>query len=1199
MSGWWQRVVLGVLLAGAWGTVLADALPVLALARPREVTVADGLPSSTITAMTEDRLGYLWFASTDGLARFDGRDFRLWRSEDGLRDNALWSLHVDASNQLWVGTSNAGLIRFSPDRRQVRYIDRTTHPSLGSNTIFVITSTPDGALWFGTDTAGLYRLDTNGTLRNFRPEPDNPHSLPSVLVGQLAVDTEGDLWVGTAAGVARWNGTGFDRMDMSMLDNPSVNGLRLDRHGRLWVGTPSGALMRSRDGTVTRQNLSPGDGHPVLQMLLQDRRGDFWYETARQVVRSGDNRHAEPVAFFSSVLEDEAARNVSFIHEDHDGGLWFSMIEGGLWHLPSSWRQFVQLRGKRTAASGLHNPRVVSLAPSGKGGLWLVGTAGDLDHLDPVTGQVEHHVASTPGSLWMRSVLEDSAGKVWIGRKELLERYDPSSGERRQWTREGEDPTLVGSLVRMVACSPGEFWLQSGEGRVQQRDLEGRVLWSSEQSAEHLQGNDLLKLACGPDRQPWLATRKGLLHWQPGAKDFVPVPGSPAQTVHALHVDGQSVLWVGYAGALGQYRWRNGELQAIDRIDARHGFPAIVPLGVVVDPNGSVWVSSTRGLLRVQPVTRSVRLFGVHDGLRSQEFVPGTLGITPSGQVYAASDYGVVFVDDDEFGQGSRRPPLVVEQVSARLGEEQVDLTHLTSLVIDPDMRDLQFTARLLSFKDAESTSYRFKLEGYDPEWVEVGVTGQRLFSRLSAGHYRLLVQARNGNNVLTDIHEIQIQVLPPWWASTPGVVLYVVLAGGILFVAQWLYRRRLKRSNELALARTRRELAEQTAETKTRFLANFGHEVRTPLTGVLGMSELLLSAQLAPREQGYARSIQQAGEHLLRLVNDALDMARIEAGKLELRSEPFPVQGLIDQVMALMLPLARGKRLALRQAGRLDDGILVQGDVLRLRQIVLNLIGNAIKFTESGEVVVQAGVGEDGEGVWLSVSDTGPGMSEAQQQRLFHRFEQAEGALTTQRYGGSGLGLAISQELAAAMGGRISVQSRLGEGACFRVTLPLAWSRASPGVVAAADADSVPVRQILLVEDDPTIAAVVTALLSERGHVVVHAAHGLTALAELVGAPFDVALLDLDLPGMDGLALAAQIRQLGLRLPLLAVTARADAEARLLAEAAGFQGFLRKPVTGQLLAEAIETVLADAPPVLVAGAVYSPVEGVSLSAPR
>jgi CheY-like chemotaxis protein len=254
-----------------------------------------------------------------------------------------------------------------------------------------------------------------------------------------------------------------------------------------------------------------------------------------------------------------------------------------------------------------------------------------------------------------------------------------------------------------------------------------------------------------------------------------------------------------------------------------------------------------------------------------------------------------------------------------------------------------------------------------------------------------------------------------------------------------------------------------------------------------------------------------------------------------------------------------------------------VHGDPTRIKQILLNLLGNAIKFTDRGSIGLHVGV-TGGTNVRFEVSDTGPGLNDEQKSRLFRRFEQADGSRTSARYGGSGLGLAISQELAAAMGGRIQVDSTPGKGTRFVVELPL--PRASKPAASSEGFEPVASARreldLLLVEDDPTVAEVMTGLLQAQGHRVVHVGHGLAALAHTAGARFDIALLDLDLPGIDGLALARQLRAQGFTAPLLAVTARADAEAEPAARAAGFDGFLRKPLTGGMLEAALEELFPE-----------------------
>ncbi|MBP6750465.1 MAG: response regulator, partial [Xanthomonadaceae bacterium] len=341
------------------------------------------------------------------------------------------------------------------------------------------------------------------------------------------------------------------------------------------------------------------------------------------------------------------------------------------------------------------------------------------------------------------------------------------------------------------------------------------------------------------------------------------------------------------------------------------------------------------------------------------------------------------------------------------------------------------------------------------------------------------------------------------------------------------------------------------------------------------------------------AESIRRAGEHLLRSVGDALDLARVEAGRLELQRVEFGLDASIDEIAGLMSPLAARKGLRFSVERDQETPERWVGDPLRLKQIVLNLLGNAVKFTERGSVGLRVAATERSlessaaddsadarTGLRIEVWDTGPGMNEEQVSRLFRRFEQAEGARTTARYGGTGLGLAISRELAVAMDGDIQVRSVPGEGTTFVLNLPLRAADARDTEVSNPTvATSVPTPiawcVVLLVEDDPTVAEVLIGLLQGNGHRVVHAAHGLAAMTEAAVGRFDAAFVDLDLPGIDGCALAEQLRASGFAAPMIAITARADAQAESQASAAGFVGFLRKPTTGERLEMALRRALA------------------------
>jgi len=1147
-----------------------------AIPRPRQLTVADGLPSNSINGIAEDHSGYLWIATSDGLARYDGITFRIWRAGDGLLDNYLWSVHVDERNRIWVGTSQAGLAVLDTDRRTFRHYDSHNTPGIGSDNVWSVTSTPDGATWFGTASAGLHRLGPDGRVTRFVPQADNPHSLPSLEVSQLRTTPDGELWVATRDGAARWNGRGFDRIPPTAFGSPVINSIGVQSDGQLWFGTPRGVGTRSTDG---RFDATPfrrfGRDATVLDILVRDRAGQYWFDTP-QGMGIEQNGRLQNVPLFSAASQGMVRPSWTSSLEDREGGVWFGSAGNGLWYLPANWRQFALYSRRLDDPASLGNAAVHGIAPSRDGTMWLVGTGGVLDRFDPRTGLVEHVARDFSEGYIVYSVLEGRAGYVWMSYHDGLVRVDPATGQVRRWSAHDERDPIPSGTSHIAQTPDGLVWTAGQGGEVQARTPEGARIESIVPGDLRgpPEGGTIQQIGAGPNGALWLAWSDGLSQWDYTARRFIPVPGAPSGTILSFALEGRDRVWIARLGVLEAYGWDGDKLTRVERLDRLAGMPEVALNGLVVDDAGVIWATTVRGLLRIDPKRRAVRVYGVRDGLSNQEF-PNRPVLTHGGDhILVGSPDGLVMFAPADVHPVVDPPRLLLQSVDVSRGDVRSVLDPSLPIVLEPGDRDLRVVARLLSFNDARNHAFRFRLAGYETDWVDVDASGERIYSQLDPGDYTLQIIARAADNVWSPPRTLIVTAKPPWWQTWAAIAAFT----GLALIAGWwsadVYRRRLKRRHAWQLSERERELAKQASLAKTRFLATLGHEVRTPMTGVLGMSELLLDTHLDKHQRGHVESIRRAGRHLLRLVNDALDLARIESGRLELADEPFDLHIVIDDAVTLMAPLAKQRGLAFRVNVDDDAPVGMRGDANRVCQILLNLLANAIKFTERGSVELRVSALSP-HGVRLEVIDTGPGLTREQQARLFRRFEQADGARTAARYGGSGLGLAISQELTAEMGGSIEVESAPGEGARFIVVLPLpqaAPPATNDGVEALLAARGGPLT-LLLVEDDPTVAEVICGLLRAQGHRVTHVGHALAALAEASTGSFDAALLDLDLPGMDGIALASHLRSQGFDRPLLAITARADADAEPQAMAAGFQGFLRKPVTGAMLAALLQGV--------------------------
>ncbi|MCC8554222.1 sensor histidine kinase [Xanthomonas hortorum] len=1162
-----MKKVLLSLLAVLLLLIGVDALAVNQIETPRmrRFGPVEGLPSRMVLALAQDRQGYIWAATSDGLARYDGIGLQVWRHDphtaNSVPGNEVEALFIDNRDRVWLGINGSPLSMLNTEREAF-----TTFPDVAEACAGQVWSIAQaqGAIWVGSSGGGLCRREENGRVTVFRAAPDVPDALPSDTIMSMVTDARGRLWIGTASGLVLRDDERFVRIAPDRL-SATVFKLSKDPDGTLWVGSSKGLYRVTPAGVLEP---APWDGSTDIRAgtVVHDVHGGYWVGAADGFFRVAPGETA------LRVMEGDrgsgfltAHSGVLDVMQDRQGGLWLGMISQGVAYLPPDWRRFSTIF--ETQGKPLE-------------GLYLVNAAADGDSFLVTTGEGVYRVgdqgnvvpvlqSDVMGGGTVQSVLPTGDGSLWVALREGVTRYTLKTGEKRKLAMEiGTSDTHRVEL--MAPGIDGEFWLSIVEAGVQRRAADGRLLATFHFGTDLGEvGGMVQQLVIRPDGSAWVAAGDGLWVWQ--GERFRKVIGDASREVYALAFVSPREFWVGRPGALERYHWDGQQARLLERVGREHGLPSTEIRGLALGGKDTVWATTSRGLFAYKRGQAQVRMFGQRDGLPDSEFSMRPPVTGPTGQVLALTTSGIVLFDPSRPFSAAPSARLVIESVQVRRNdaERSQPVSHKVPMVLQARDRDLRISARLLSFVDPASAHYRYRIDGYDERWVEQGAGGERVISRLPPGDYRIEVQARAGEGDWVAAPTLQLEVRPPWWLSTPAQLVAALLCVLLSCLGVWAWRRRVRRQQEWILAQQRQQLAEQASVAKSNFLANLGHEVRTPMTGVLGMSELLLATPLNAKQRSHVDAIRKAGAHLLRLVNDALDLARIEAGKLELVQQPFDPAQLTQELADFMHPISEARGLRFHYRNQLPAQLVVLGDATRVRQILINLLGNAIKFSERGEVSLTAS--QHGEVLRFKVRDSGPGIGPEQQKRLFQRFEQADGAHTSARYGGSGLGLAICQELTVAMKGTIRVRSRLGVGTQFSVDLPLPIDRSgvriASGELGAVAGESL---RILLVEDDPTVAEVISGLLMGRGHRVVHAAHGLAALSEAVDGGFDIALLDLDLPGLDGFALASQLRRLGHGFPLFAVTARADGDAERQAQAAGFDGFLRKPVTADMLIEAI-----------------------------
>jgi len=631
-------------------------------------------------------------------------------------------------------------------------------------------------------------------------------------------------------------------------------------------------------------------------------------------------------------------------------------------------------------------------------------------------------------------------------------------------------------------------------------------------------------------------------------------------TVVVIYEDADHVLWLGTYGG-GLKRFKEGKFAGITM---RQGLSDDTTWSILEDDLGYFWMSSNRGISRVKKseligfaegtlASVTSQSYGVADGMESTECNGGTqysAWKTREGKLLFACLKSVVVVDPRNLSRNLLAPPVVIETVKINRQEAGINQQKnvKTEARVPVGIGEVEFQYAALSYSAPKKVTFKCRLEGYEQDWKSPFTPGFERYTNLPPGHYIFRVKAANNDGVWNEDGTSFSFYLEPrfyqtkWFYSLCALVL-VLSPIGVYLLRIRQVRKRERELTVLVGRRTRelqaaKELAEAATQAKSDFLANMSHEIRTPLNGVTGMLDLVDQSELTADQKQLVTMAQDSANTLMVVINDILDFSKIEAGKLAFDVRAFDLAETVAESTRTMALRAHQKDLEL--AYQVDPAIpqFLMGDAHRIKQVLINLIGNAIKFTEKGEVVLRVVVEERAPSevqLRFAVSDTGIGIPVEKQQLIFEAFSQAD-ASTTRKYGGTGLGLAISSRIVALMGGKIWVHSEPGQGSTFYFTarLQVAGNGQAPKEMIKPDLVGV---CVLVVDDNAGNRTILEEALSTWGLKAGVAASASEALRELheaarQGRPYQLVVADGRMPGMDGFELVREMR----RSPELAV---------------------------------------------------------------
>ncbi len=1001
-------------------------------------SIAQGLYELIATSVIQDRDGFLWFATWGGIEKFDGYNFTTYKHEPNNPnsiDNAfVEKIYEDRDGNIWVGTFS-GLEKF--DKRNGSFTHYKPHepgPETElSNHVYSICEDKYGILWVGTGD-GLNKFDKNsGKFICIQNDNKNPGSISNNNVNTIYEDKSGSLWFGTGNGLDKldrktekfihfW----YDSNNKSEWSNYWVNTIFEDKSGILWLGTREGLIeFDQKAGTFTPYIKEERNS---ISSICEDESGHLWFGSWVSGLYSFDKK----TKMFNHYLHDDkdpgslSVNSITSICFERSGTLWITTFEG-----------VNKLNISEKAFNHFRFGEIWSIIKGSDNKIWI-NTQNGLKKLDSQTGQIIQSPISLNSG---RLLYEDDKGSLWFAKADggLIER-DKLGQITKFYTSTGEEFKYFVDLI--YETSDGNIWISTNNKGLFFLNLNTRKINRINVPAAHI--NCIYEDVYG---FLWLGSfSRGLYSYNrktDSIKSYIYDPKDATsisgQTILDIQEDKNGILWFGTNGGLNKYDRSNGKFSHLTEED---GLPGNATFTILVDNNGNFWLNTRKGISKFDPKTNSIQNYDASDGLPENGFMDWSGVKSDDGRIYFANKNELISFNPDDIQNNNFIPPIVI--TNFLISDKSFPIKNKIELSHTENFLSFEFAA--LNYVSTEKNQYAYKMEGVDKDWVYSGTRRYASYPNLGPGEYVFRVKGSNNDGVWNEEGtSIAIIISPPYWKS---LWAYLSYAGFFIFALYGIRRYEMNRisyKNQVKVDKAVLNEKEETEKIKSRFFANISHEFRTPLTLILGPAEKIISNTSDDIIKD-ANIIKRNSRRLLQLINQLLDLSKLESGKLKLEATKGNIVSFVKGVALSFESLAESKDITLKLLPE-KDFIELYFDREKMMKILTNLLSNAFKFTpEEGTVTVSITeshaefisasstkreipkqVQHDNiKGfVEIKIKDTGIGIPQEEIPKLFDRFYQVDSSFTKE-HEGTGIGLALTKELVELHHGKISVKSKV-----------------------------------------------------------------------------------------------------------------------------------------------------------------------------
>ena len=1214
-------------------------------------SVQEGLSQSTIYSIYQDSRGFLWFGTSDGLNRYDGYKFHVYRHNPydslSLSSNRIYSIQEDEQGNLWLGTNGGGLNKFF--REKEKFISYQHNPniktSLSSNKILKIYFDGNGILWVGTEGGGLNKFDRNKEIfTRYLHNPEIKTSLSDNVVRAIYEDKSRDLWIGTANGLNKFV-KGKEEFSVFKSNNTNPSGISdneilsiyEDSYNQLWIGTGNGGLnvYNSKRQEFQHFMFNSKDPYSInsnrIFAIEEDKSGTLWIGSMGGGLNRF-NRDTKRFDYFTSNSDDPTSlsnNNIFSVYCDKSGVLWIGTYNGGLNKLDQSKQRFKHFLSSPENPDGLSSNAIYSFYEDIDGYIWI-GTGSGLNRYDRTTGKFSKYVHNPydKNSLSNNEIIVvygDKSSDLWIGTYGGgMDRYDKGSNSFFHYKNDAKNVNCLSSnrVFTIYQDTDGYIWIGTDGGGLNCFDKKKNEFINFKNNFNDTTGLNSDKIyTIYEDKFAtlWIGTDGGGLnkydkeksrfyHFLHNPKDTESISNN---SVFSIYEDNSGNLWLGtYGGGLNKFDRKKSKFKNYRKSE---GLPNEVVYGILEDGEGNLWLSTNKGLVVFDPHTENFRSYDVRDGIQSNEFNQGAYLKTKDGSMLFGGINGFNFFQPDSLKKNSTIPNVVITDFqlfnksisvyginseSRKILSSSISETHELNLTYEDNVISFEFSA--LDYQTPSKNHYAYYMEGFDKEWNYTDANRRFVtYTNLDPGEYTFKVKGSNNDGVWNEAGtSLKIIINPPWWSTWWAYSLYgVVLLLILLFMRQYDLRRQRLR-HQLELEHEHSKKLEEIDQMKSRFFTNISHEFRTPLTLILGPAEKIISEMKDTDTGRKAGLIKRNANRLLDLINQLLDLSKLEAGKLKLEASLSNLSSFVKGIAISFESLAEKKDITLDIQIE-KQYIEAYFDKDKMQKILTNILANAFKFTmEGGRVELNLTV-SNYNSVIISVRDTGIGISAQDVPKIFDRFYQSDSSSTRESWG-TGVGLALTKELVELHGGEIYVNSKEGEGTEVVVEFPLGREHLKEGEIVQSDEKVIEEKEIpvsdfipdkideldsenvkfnknlvLIVEDNRDVREFIKDSLQSEFDTI-EALNGEQGLKRAEKYIPDLIVSDIMMPKMDGYEMMQKIKQdeKTSHIPVILLTAKSDKDSKLEGLGLGADDYLTKPFDAKELQARIKNLI-------------------------